>query len=118
MPVVHFEYTDNLTIDPQVTSFLKTVHTTLVDIIKTDLATCRSTIACHRDYVVGDGNPRNAFIQLSIRMLPGRSKETKDALGHELLAMINKVFAEEIKARPTQIRVHLTEVERDYYYGL
>ena len=118
MPVVHFEYTNNLAIDNQVNSFLKEVHTTLVEIIKTDLFTCRSTITCHSDYLIGNGDSRNAFIQLSIRMLPGRSKETKDKLGHQLLAMINHVFSQEITKQETQVRVYLTEVDRDYYYGL
>lgn len=118
MPVVHFEYTHNLTIDNQVNDFLKEVHITLVEIIKTDLLTCRSTIACHSDYLIGDGDSSNAFIQLSIRMLPGRSKETKDKLGAQLLTMIHQIFSKEITKYETQIRVHLTEVERDYYYGL
>lgn len=118
MPVVHFEYTNNLAIDAQVHSFLKEVHTSLVEIIKTNLLTCRSTITSHQDYLIGDGDPRNAFIQLSIRMLPGRSKETKDKLGHHLLARIKQVFEKEIIKYETQIRVYLTEVEKDYYYGL
>lgn len=118
MPVVHFEYTNNLAIDAQVKPFLKEAHNTLVEIIKTDLLTCRSTISCHQDYVIGDGDANNAFIQLSVRMLPGRSKETKDKLGHQLFSMIKQFFAQEIEKRETQVRVYLTEVERDFYYGL
>lgn len=118
MPVIHFEYTNNLAIGNEVNSFLKEVHTALVDVIKTDLLTCRSTIACHQDYLIGDGDSRNAFIQLSVRMLPGRSKETKDKLGHQLFAMIKQNFSKEIEKHKTQVRVYLTEVEKDYYYGL
>lgn len=118
MPVVHLEYTNNLTIDAQVKPFLKEVHASLVEIIKTDLLTCRSTITCHQDYLIGDGDLHNAFIQLSVRMLPGRTKETKDRLGHHLLLRIKQVFEKEIVKYETQIRVYLTEVEKDYYYGL
>lgn len=118
MPVVNFEYTKNLAIDHQVNAFIQDMHHTLVDIIKTDLLTCRSTITRHQHYLIGDGDADNAFIQLSIRMLPGRTKETKDKLGAGLLAMINQVFAQEIAKHETQIRVYLTEVEKDYYYGL
>ncbi len=35
MPVIHFEYTNNLAIENQVNNFLKEVHSTLVEIIKT-----------------------------------------------------------------------------------
>jgi 5-carboxymethyl-2-hydroxymuconate isomerase len=118
MPVVSLEYTNNLAIGAQVKPFLKEVHNILVEIIKTDLLTCRSTITCHEDYVIGDSDPRNAFIQLSIRMLPGRSKETKDELGHRLFTMIKQAFSKEIEKHTTQVRVYLTEVDRDYYYGL
>lgn len=118
MPVVCFEYTDNLAIDNQVHGFLKETHAELVEIIKTDLLTCRSTITRHQDYLIGNGDPNNAFIQLSIRMLPGRSKEIKNQLGHQLLAMIKQTFNKEIEKNETQIRVYLTEVEKDYYYGL
>lgn len=118
MPVVNFEYTDNLLIDAQVKSFLTDVHQVLVDIIKTDLLTCRSTITRHQSYVLADAASDHAFIQLSVRMLPGRDKATKDKLGEKLLAMIRETFAAQINKHQTQIRVYLTEVEKEYYYGL
>ncbi|MCD8525035.1 MAG: hypothetical protein LRY67_04710 [Gammaproteobacteria bacterium] len=118
MPVVTFEYTKNLAIDRDVKPFLNGVHQVLVDIINTELSTCRSTITCHEDYLIGDGDDRHAFIQLSIRMLPGRNKTTKDQLGQYLLAMIRQEFAVAIARYDVQLRVYLTEVERDYYYGL
>jgi 5-carboxymethyl-2-hydroxymuconate isomerase len=118
MPIIHFEYTNNLAIDKKINAFLKETHHTLVDMIKTDLFTCRSTITCHQHYLIADGNPRHAFIQLSIRMLPGRSKETKDKLGHQLLTMIKQMFGETMAQHETQLRVYLTEIEANYYYGL
>jgi len=118
MPVVNLEYTSNLAIDNHVKKFLKEVHTTLVEIIKTDLFTCRSTVTCHDNYLIGEGSPNNAFIFLSIRMLPGRSKQIKDELGHQLYDKIKNTFSHEIEKFDTQIRVYLTEVEADYYYGL
>lgn len=118
MPVIHFEYTNNLSIEKQVKPFMVEVHRALVSIIKTDLMTCKSAMTCHQDFLIGDGAENNAFIQLNIRMLPGRSKETKDELGHQLMKMIKENFAKEIEAHVTQIRVCLTEIDRDYYYGL
>ncbi len=118
MPIINFEYSSNLTIDTQIKPFLGITHHVLVDIIKTDLTHCRSTITRHHEYLIADGNSDNAFIQLSVRMLPGRTKETKDKLGHELLTMIKQTFAGEIEKFNTQIRVSLTEIEKDFYYGL
>jgi len=118
MPVIHFEFTANLAIDNQVKPFIAELHNALVEIIKTDLQTCRSVISRHENYVIGNGAEKNAFIQLSIRMLPGRDKATKDRLGKYLMDRVNQVFSEEINAHVTQTRVYLTEIDKDYYYGL
>ena len=118
MPVVNFEYTNNLKIGNKINHFMNEVHETLVRIIKTDLYTCRSTITSHDKYFIGDGDNANAFIQLSVRMLPGRDKATKDKLGNELLTIMKKTFLGESEKLNTQTRIYLTEVERDYYYGL
>ena len=44
MPTIHFEYTNNLNISKKVKPFLLSVHHLLVEMIKTDLPTCRSLI--------------------------------------------------------------------------
>jgi 5-carboxymethyl-2-hydroxymuconate isomerase len=118
MPVTLFEYTDNLAICEKIKPFLLQSHESLVAIIKTDLATCRSTIAKHQVYVVGDGNSENAFIQLSVRILPGRSEAIKQELGNHLLKAIHEAFCGEIARLKTQVRVCLTEVDLNHYYGL
>lgn len=118
MPVTLFEYTDNLVICGKIKPFLLQAHKSLVAIIQTDLPTCRSTITKHQDYVVGDGAPENAFIQFSVRMLPGRSEATKQELGNHLLISIHDTFGGEIARLKTQVRVCLTEVDLNHYYGL
>lgn len=118
MPTIHFEYTSNLKIADQVKPFLQEAHHLLVETIKTDLATCRSLIVCHNDYVVGDGDPNNGFIQLSIKMLPGRNDDIKHKLGNILFEKIKNTFKEKINPLTTQIRVYLQETDIKYYYGL
>ncbi len=118
MPTINFEYTDNLKITNELKSFLQEVHYLLVDTIKTDLPTCRSLISPYTDYVVGDGNAKNAFIQLTIKMLPGRSEDLKHSLGNTLLEKIQTTFAPEINRLNTQIRVYLQDTDIDHYYGL
>ena len=82
MPRITFEYTDNLAIRDEIDAFIKNVHEDLVRIIQTDLSTCRTVIQRHEDYLIGDGDVKNAFIQLSIKMLPGRSNLIKNKLAH------------------------------------
>lgn len=118
MPIINFEYTDNLKIDSQIKKFLLETHHILVQTIKTDLPTCRSSISKMVDYVIGDGNANNAYIILCIRMLPGRTDEIKNHTGKILLEKIYHDFSDEIKKHNTQVRVYLTETDKQHYYGL
>ncbi len=118
MPIITLEYTSNLSIDEKIRPFILETHRILVDIIKTDLRTCRSQIIKIADYVIGDGDAKNASIVLAIRMLPGRSDETKHQLGKILLDKIHRDFSDEIKKYDTQVRVSLTETDKKHYYGL
>lgn len=118
MPILNFEYTDNLKIDSKIKSFLLEVHDILVQEIKTDLRTCRSSIRKISDYVIGDGNSKNAYILLQIQMLPGRSEDIKHKTGKILLDKIHHDFSNEIKEYETQVRVYLCETDKKHYYGL
>lgn len=118
MPIINFEYTDNLKIDTKIKPFLLEIHNILVAEIKTDLRTCRSSITKISDYVIGDGNSRNSYIILRIKMLPGRTDETKNRTGKILLAKIHNDFSDAIKNHDTQVRVYLTETDKNHYYGL
>src|SRR3990167_4265872 len=112
MPILNFEYTDNLKIDTEVKLFLLEVHHILVQEIKTDLRTCRSSISKISDYVIGDGNSNNAYIILRIQMLPGRTDDIKNRTGEILLEKIYSNFSDEIKKHDTQVRVSLTETDK------
>lgn len=118
MPILNFEYTDNLKIDSKIKSFLLEIHHILVREIKTDLRTCRSSISKISNYLIGDSNPHNAYIILRIQMLPGRTDEVKNCTGKILLEKIHHDFSDEIKKHDTQVRVYLTETDKQHYYGL
>ena len=118
MPSIHFEYTNNLRISGKIKSLLKEIHHILVDVVKTDLQTCRSLITPYSDYVVGNGDDSNAFMQLSIKMLPGRSDEIKNKLGKILFSKLQHTFHDELENLNTEIRVYLQDVDIKHYYGL
>lgn len=118
MPTIHLEYTDNLKITNELKPFLQAVHYLLVEMIKTDLPTCRSLIKPYSDYVVGSGANENAFIQMTIKMLPGRSDELKHSLGNTLLEKIQSTFTSEINRLNTEIRVYIEDTDINHYYGL
>ncbi len=61
MPIITFEYSSNLEIDNKILSFSIRVYSILVEEIKTDLRTCRSSIVKRDNYLIGDGDSNNAL---------------------------------------------------------
>jgi 5-carboxymethyl-2-hydroxymuconate isomerase len=118
MPTIHFEYTNNLKISEKIKPFLLEVHHLFVEMIKTDLPTCRSLVTPYADYVVGNGDSNNAFIQLTIKILPGRSDELKKQTGKALFDKIKATFSDEINRLNTEVRVYLQETDVEHYHGL
>ncbi|SRR3989339_246985 len=118
MPIINLEYTANLEISAKIKSFLLEIHHLLVQEIKTDLRTCRSSISKCTDYVIADGSPENAYIILRLKILPGRPEEVKNRTGKMLLEKIRHHFSSEIKKFDTQVRVALNEVDKQHYHGL
>lgn len=118
MPTLRFEYTDNLKLKDKLQPFFKLIHDELVSLIKTDLGTCRSLVTAYSDYRVGDGSSENAFIQVTIHILPGRSEELRKKLGAVLFEKINTYFQEEITQLKTQVRVYVQETDLAHYHGL
>ena len=118
MPVINFSYTNNLSLESKIATFLPQLHQTLVAMVHTDLYSCRTTINKVTDFYIGDGDQANAYIFLQINLLPGRSDALKDKLGKELYKQINDFFAAEIALCKTQVRVYLQEVDAQFYFGL
>ncbi len=118
MPTLHFEYTANLKIAEKTPQFIREVHQLLVKRIKTDLETCRSLVIPYSDFIIGSGDSSAAFIQLTLKILPGRTNEVKNSLGSALYQKIRQDFGSEVNRFRTQVRVYLQDTDIDHYYGL
>lgn len=118
MPTIHFEYTENLKITHKIKPFLLDIHHFLVDTIKTDILTCRSLILPYNNYVIANGDDSNAFVQLTVKILPGRPEELKQQVGKLLLEKLKTTFAHEIDQLQTELRVYIQETDINHYHGL
>ena len=118
MPTTRIEYTDNLKIEHKLKPFFEMLHPELVKMIKTDLATCRSLATAYSQYLVGDGSSHNAFLQLTIHILPGRSEALRQELGVFLLEKVKAHFHEALSSLNTQVRVYVQETDLLHYHGL
>lgn len=117
MPTLKIHYTDNLDINDKLELFTLNTHQMLVDIIATDIDTCRTLIYPCSSYRVGGVSSKyNAYIQLYIAILPGRSVELRKKLGDILLADLRKLC--EGSKLSIDYRVAISETDKEFYFGL
>lgn len=117
MPTVKIYYTDNIKISNKLDKFSKSLHTTLVEIIKTDIYTCRTLIYPCTNYTIGDESSCfDAFIQLEISILPGRTAELRKKLGNIILSDLKNLCSHcDISI---DYRVIINETDTEFYFGL
>ncbi|WP_150467223.1 hypothetical protein [Francisella sp. SYW-9] len=117
MPTIKIYYTDNIQISDKLDKFSKSLHTTLVEIIKTDIHTCRTLIYPCKNYIVGDSSSNfDGFIQLEVDILPGRSTELRKKLGNILLGDLKLLCSDcDISI---DYRVTVRQTDTEFYFGL
>lgn len=117
MPAVQLEFTKNISQGWDPKKLLLSMHYDMVSLIKTDLRTCRSTIICHDDFVIGDASDKNAFVFLTIHILPGRDQTLKEKLGQMLVAKLKDVLSPLFNDLDIQYRVYVRETDNSLYFG-
>ena len=116
MPTITILYTDNINIKNKLDDFIKSTHTKLVEIIDTDIHTCRTLAYPYSDYRVGLESKYDAYIQLDIAILPGRSPALRKELGETLLQDLRKLCNG--NSMSIDFRVAVSETNAQFYFGL
>src|SRR5271163_2030391 len=84
MPHVVIEYAANVENQIDILQLVERVHQAALRTAVFEVANVR-TRAARRDYcVVADGHRDNAFVAITVRMLPGPPVETRQRLGQEI----------------------------------
>lgn len=113
MPHIILEYSANLT-DPLFPGLFSECHQLLTNQLPTEMKSCKSRAIKCANYYVGDGNARNAFVHLTLKIMPGRTKERLQAVGQELLALLKKYFSESSRQLDLKFSVEINEITLPY----
>ncbi|MBM3201891.1 MAG: hypothetical protein FJZ56_05740 [Chlamydiae bacterium] len=111
MPHLRMEYSLNLPIEEKDFSplFIK-MHHILVKHANANLSRCQSRAFASSNFLVGDGDPKRAFISLHIFLLEGRTSQELQNSGKELLKAICEHFQKPIASHKTQISVQISQI--------
>jgi len=117
MPTIKIFHTDNINISAKLDDFTKATHTKLVKIIATDIHTCRTLVYPCTSHKVGLDSKYDAYIELDIAILPGRSPELRKKLGETLLKDLRELCNDN-NGVSIDFRVAVSETDIEFYFGL
>jgi 5-carboxymethyl-2-hydroxymuconate isomerase len=114
MPQIIFEVSDNV-IEQDFYSILAEIHQVLTDTLPAKLDSCKSRVIRHKEFLIGDGSEKYAFIHLSIGVIKGRTKETLDLSANKITSILQDNFAESANKFTLKISVAISELPEVYH---
>jgi len=100
--------------DDEIKIFLLGCQDILVAELPTQIASCKSRFIKQSCYVVGDNNPANAFIHLTVKVLKGRSQELLQSVAIKLKQFLIEKFVVSNSNRNLKITVEIIELSDIY----
>lgn len=116
MPHLTLEYTPNATEDSDFTGLFQALHDALVATCGVKIENCKSRAYVARDFYVGSGGEGNGFVHLDIRLLEGRSIETKRAIGQATGRILVEWFKAAAGKPDLQVTVEARDIDREVYF--
>lgn len=115
MPHLVLEYSANVIEKNNFNALFQQCHALLAKLLPTDIHNCKSrTLEC-TSYYVGTGQPQNAFIHVSLKIMPGRDTDTLNQVAQALLSLFQDHFAESLQTLDLQITLEINGLPQTYF---
>lgn len=115
MPQIKLEYSSNIQSEVNFKNLLLEVHRNVAQIINCDIYNCKSRVIKLDNYLIGEGELKNAMIHLDIAILDGRPDDVKIELGEKILSILDTYFSGNSDLA-TQITVDIKDLQRKLYF--
>ncbi|MEN9946630.1 MAG: hypothetical protein RLZZ293_1016 [Pseudomonadota bacterium] len=98
----------------RVRKILQECQELLTQQLPTQLASCKSRCVLHDLFVVGDANPKNAFVHLEVKVLAGRSQELLNLIAQQLHNLLTQEFNKSSQTFNLAISVEIVELTTSF----
>lgn len=115
MPHIIVEYSSNLDGALDVDALVGALHQTMIDAAVADTAAIRTRAVRCAHFCVGDRDPKNAFVQITVRMREGRPKETLETIGKSLFAAAEKAMEQSFESHLIGLALEMHEITQVTY---
>ncbi|MBS0351317.1 MAG: 5-carboxymethyl-2-hydroxymuconate Delta-isomerase [Proteobacteria bacterium] len=116
MPHVVLEYSANV-IEPDFFELFRECHQLLEKQLPAQIKSCKSRAVKCANYYVGEGMADNAFVHVTLKVMPGRPRAVLQAIGRELLVLLKKYFSESARQLNLGFSVEINELALPYTKG-
>jgi 5-carboxymethyl-2-hydroxymuconate isomerase len=92
MPNIVVEYSANIAGDADIPGLLKTVAATILEVSQGGIPVAAVRARAYRadDYVIGDGDPSYAFVNITVRLAKGRPEDMKVRVFDAVFAVVKR----------------------------
>ncbi|MEW5423595.1 5-carboxymethyl-2-hydroxymuconate Delta-isomerase [Amorphus sp. 3PC139-8] len=111
MPHISFEYSANLDGDLDMPGFMEALRTAAVETGVFDPAGIRVRAVRCADYLIADGHPDNAFIDMSVRLRGGRPIEARKAATQAIFNAAETFLSELFVRRPLALSLEMRDID-------
>ncbi len=110
MPLLTLEYSDNILEKEDLRDLLAQLHLILEKKLPTQLESCQSRAVSRPVFVVGNGDDKNAFVFVSIRVLSGRTPQVLQETCAALMESLTAYFANSLEVLQLQLSLEINEI--------
>lgn len=115
MPQLILEFSANILEKENIELLFQDLHSILSKTLPTDLDSCKSRLYFTDTYCVGNGQSNNAFIHITLKVMPGRSPDTLKTLGDSMMELLKNYFSESLKKLNLQVTLEIIELQKTYF---
>jgi len=110
MPHIIVEYSGNLDNSVDVPGLLNALHQAMIDTGVADTAAIRTRAIRLEHFCIADRDPKNGFIQITVRMREGRPKEAYQKVAETLMAAAETSLERAFESHPLQLALEIHEI--------
>ncbi len=113
MPHQTIEYSANLEPELDIEALVRVLHETAAGIDALPVGGLRTRAVARQHYRIADGHPDNGFINVFLRIAPGRPFEVRKAAGQDLFRALCDYLEPIYSSSPLAISYEIQELDAD-----
>ncbi|MAC91934.1 MAG: 5-carboxymethyl-2-hydroxymuconate isomerase [Woeseiaceae bacterium] len=111
MPHLTIEYSKNIESNIEINDLVQAMHNSAASIDALPIGGLRTRAVARKYFLVADGHSSNTFVNVVLRIAPGRSDSIKKEAGERLFLTLKKFFSEFSDSNPVALSFEIQELD-------